>query len=222
MKNIIRFVATLLVGTALSFAVISSASAVPIPAENATLSSWGGKTPTGPNGPYLDQVDVLVGNALPNTTVKLEVFGCNGGVVNTDSVTGTGNFQADVYVSNHAYVGNPITIRYTVSVPGFDDRIGTQTVSNAYPGSQCGGSGGGGGGGTVTTPAFPDGALIRGTSGKNVLVGTPGNDVIYGLGGNDKIYGMGGNDVIIGGKGTDKCFGGEGADTFRKCEKAVQ
>jgi hypothetical protein len=58
----------------------------------------------------------------------------------------------------------------------------------------------------------PDGELIVGSTGDDVLVGTGGWDIIVGGRGNDTLNGGGGLDYICGGRGWDVLRGGEGDD----------
>jgi hypothetical protein len=55
---------------------------------------------------------------------------------------------------------------------------------------------------------------IVGTDGDDVLRGTTGRDVVMGLGGNDTITGGNGDDVICGGAGKDTIAGGNGDDVL--------
>lgn len=66
-------------------------------------------------------------------------------------------------------------------------------------------------------------AIIRGTSGNDVLTGTPladsifgyaGDDLLLGLAGNDTLDGGIGNDTLDGGLGIDSLIGGSGNDTY--------
>jgi len=57
-------------------------------------------------------------------------------------------------------------------------------------------------------------AIIRGTSGNDILQGTAANDQIFGLLGRDRLIGSGGADLLDGGGGIDTLDGGVGNDTF--------
>ena len=51
------------------------------------------------------------------------------------------------------------------------------------------------------------GGVIRGTSGRDVIVGSPGNDTIFGRGGKDLVCGGDGADHLHGGAGNDRLYG---------------
>jgi serralysin len=56
--------------------------------------------------------------------------------------------------------------------------------------------------------------IIKGSSGKDVLVGGAVNEMIQGLGGNDVLRGNAGNDQLVGSSGKDILSGGKGQDVF--------
>lgn len=58
---------------------------------------------------------------------------------------------------------------------------------------------------------FPDGMIVRGGSGNDVIWGGSGGSLLFGDGGNDRITGGSGGDIITGGSGNDILDGG-GAD----------
>jgi hypothetical protein len=57
--------------------------------------------------------------------------------------------------------------------------------------------------------------VLRGTSGRDVVMGLGGNDTITGGNGDDVVCGGAGNDTITGGNGDDVLLGGAGDDTLR-------
>lgn len=68
--------------------------------------------------------------------------------------------------------------------------------------------------GEVATIVGVGEAVLRGTSGPDVIVGTDAGETIRGKGGDDIICGGGGADWIEGGKGRDELFGQKGADVL--------
>lgn len=67
----------------------------------------------------------------------------------------------------------------------------------------------------IYVATISEGAIINGTSGRDVLNGTAGNDVIQGLAGNDTIHGLAGGDTLKGGNDDDLIYGDDGNDTLR-------
>lgn len=57
-------------------------------------------------------------------------------------------------------------------------------------------------------------AIIKGTTGNDILAGTAGDDQIEAFGGNDLLTGNDGNDLLHGGDGFDVLRGGNGNDTL--------
>ena len=60
----------------------------------------------------------------------------------------------------------------------------------------------------------PDGPVLGGTDGMEMLVGTDGNDLLKGRGGGDAIAGEAGDDIILGRGGRDALSGNEGDDVL--------
>ena len=61
---------------------------------------------------------------------------------------------------------------------------------------------------------YPDGELITGTDGDDMLLEGEGNDSIYGKKGNDSLFGDIGNDKLFGDAGADTLNGSDGNDTL--------
>lgn len=58
----------------------------------------------------------------------------------------------------------------------------------------------------------PNGPVMNGTPGEDVLRGSVVNNRIYGRGGNDRLFGGGGDDLAKAGSGNDRAIGGSGRD----------
>jgi Ca2+-binding RTX toxin-like protein len=67
--------------------------------------------------------------------------------------------------------------------------------------------------GEVLLAWFP-GAIVFGTTGRDVIAGTPGHDYIDGGPGADSVSGAAGDDVLVGGEQSDVLRGGPGNDTL--------
>jgi len=67
---------------------------------------------------------------------------------------------------------------------------------------------------TNDVPGCPNGGLLSGTDGPEILFGKDGDDKMRGLGGYDTVTGGSGSDVIYGGPGTDGLKGSEGNDVL--------